>query len=423
VATGRSILLITHYYPPSEMVAARRPAGFAKHLERLGHRVTVLTSSAWGAHDRAGEPASEVVRTRDLMDSGLNWRRKQLRAWTGEAPAAADYAPTVSWPARVIVPDVALMTWLPFVLAAARRLAAERRFDCVMTTSGPESVHLAGLALRRSGLPWIADFRDGWGFESLHDWPTAPQWALDRKLEAAVVRGADAVCAVTEPIAADLSERFDVDAWTITNGYDLDEVPTPNAMPVSAETHVLLHSGRMASSQRSPQPVLDALALLRAEDPAVADRLRLELAGPLTPDERASIEDPTVAGSVRSLGNLPREEVLRRQREAGSLLLLTAGNRRGEATGKLYEYLSAGRPILVLGDRTEAARIVTDAGAGIVVAVDDPRAIAAALRRLVAGEVEPAGAPQQYGYPALAARLAELVEVARERAAQRSSTA
>jgi glycosyltransferase involved in cell wall biosynthesis len=403
------------------MVAARRPAGFARYLARMGHRVTVLTSSAWGAQDRPDEPA-EVVRTRDLMDSGLNWRRKQLRAWTGEAPAA-DYAPTVSWPARVIVPDVALVTWLPFVLAAARRLVAERQFDCVLTTSGPESVHLAGLALRRSGLPWIADFRDGWGFESLHDWPTGPQWWLDRRLEAAVVRRADGVCAVTEPIAADMRERFGVDAWTITNGYDPDEAPGGDRQPSGDGRHVLFHSGRMASSQRSPQPVLDALKRLRSDAPAVAKRLQLVLAGPLTPDERTAIEDPALAGSVSAIGNLPRDEVLRLQRDADSLLLLTAGNRRGEATGKLYEYLSAGRPILVLGDRTEAARIVADAGAGLAVPADDPSAVASALQRLVAGEIEPAGAPPQYGYPALAGRLAELVEVARQRAAQRSRTA
>ncbi len=420
---GQSILLITHFYPPSDMVAARRPAGFAKYLEQLGHRVTVLTSAAWGERPPEQEPATAVVRTGDLMDSRLNWRRAKLRAWTGEQPAA-DYSADVSWPARVIVPDVALVTWAPYVLAAARRLLAKERFDCVVTTSGPESVHLAGMALARRGLPWVADFRDGWGFESLHDWPTAPQWALDRRLERAVARRADGLSAVTEPIAADLRERFDVDAWTITNGYDPDDVPAVDCTSGGLDMgrHTLLHTGRMASSQRSPRPVLDAIARLAADSPEIAGRVELALAGPLSSDERELVEDPAVAGSVRVLGNLPRERVLALQRQADSLLLLTAGNRRGEATGKLYEYLSAGRPVLVLGDRTEAARIVTEAGAGLAVPADDVAAVADALRRLVAGEIAPVGPPPEYGYPALAARLAELVEIARERAAQRSSS-
>lgn len=417
---GRSILLITHFYPPSDMVAARRPAGFAKYLERLGHRVTVLTSRAWGDRPGEEEPATAVIRTGDLMDSGLNWRRAKLRAWTGEQPAA-DYSADISWLARVIVPDVALVTWLPYLLTSARQLAATERFDCVITTSGPESVHLAGMALSRRGMPWIADFRDGWGFESLHDWPTAVQWGLDRRLERAVVNRADGLSAVTAPIAADLSNRFGVDAWTITNGYDPEDAPAEDvvAPEFDSDRHSMLHTGRMASSQRSPRPVLDAIAKLTRESPGIAGRIELALAGPLSSDERLLVEDPVVARSVRVLGNLPREQVLALQRKADSLLLLTAGNRRGEATGKLYEYLSAGRPVLVLGDLTEAARIVTDAGAGLAVPTDDVDAIAEALRRLVAGQVEPAKPPLEYGYPALATRLAELVEVARERAAQR----
>lgn len=421
---GRSILLITHFYPPSDMVAARRPAGFAKYLERQGDSVTVVTSRAWGRESVPGEPASSMVRTADLMDSGLNWRRRQLRAWTGTG-AAADYSAKVSWAARVVVPDVAVVTWLPFLLAAVRAEARRRRFDCVITTSGPESVHLAGLALARTGLPWVADFRDGWGFESLHDWPTAPQWALDRKLEDLVVRRADGVSAVTEPIAGDLRDRFGVDAWTIANGYDPDDVPVATDVDDLLEdgAHTVLHAGRMASSQRSPAPVLDALRRLRRESPEIAARVRLAFAGPLAVEERSMLADPALDGQIRLLGNLPRERVLALERAAGTLLLLTAGDRRGEATGKLYEYLSAGRPILVLGERTEAARIVTDAGAGIAVPVDDPAAIADALARLAGGEVKPDGPPREYGYPALAARLGELVDVAVERAAQRRRSA
>ena len=98
-------------------------------------------------------------------------------------------------------------------------------------------------------------------------------------------------------------------------------------------------------------------------------------------------------------------------------MLLTAGSRSGEATGKLFEYLAAGRPMLVLGDRTEAARIVRDAAAGLAVPVDDAEAIAGALERLGRGELAlpPAAGRQRYAYPRLAARLSELIEEARER--------
>lgn len=410
-----SLLIVTHFYPPSSMVAARRAAGLAKYLRRLGYRVTVLTSRAW-AEGPAAEP--DVVRTGDLMASRLNWRRANMQAWT---QGGAEYEAGSSKLAQVVVPDTALVTWLPYLVPSALRLARRERFDCVITTSGPESAHLAGLALA-GRTAWIADLRDGWGFETLHSWPTAAQARLDAALERQVARRADLMTAVSEPMAADLRERLGADAHTVTNGFDPEEVParTGSHPLLHPERRSLVHTGRMASSQRSPAPLLDALRLLRTRGAAAVRGLELVFAGPLTADERALLESPDLSGLVRHVGSLDRDDALRLQREADGLLLLTAGNRRGEATGKLYEYLGAERPILVLGDRSEAARIVEEAGAGVTAPADRPEAIADALERLprdLAG-----GAPARYSYPEIARRYAELVELARSRAAARSAT-
>jgi glycosyltransferase involved in cell wall biosynthesis len=171
----------------------------------------------------------------------------------------------------------------------------------------------------------------------------------------------------------------------------------------------------MASSQRSPLGLLDAARLLREREPELAARLELVFAGPLTPEERDQLAAADLDGMVRHVGNLERAESLRLQREADSLLLLTAGSRRGEATGKLFEYLGAERPILVLGEHSEAARIVRAARAGLAAPVDDPAAIAVELERLVSGALPVDAAPETYAYPALAQRYAEVVELARER--------
>ena len=408
-----SLLIVTHFYPPSGMVAARRPAGLAKYLRRLGYDVTVLTSCAWVDEPPGEDRAAGVVRSGDLMASRLNWRRENMRAWTS---GQSDYESGSSRLAQAIVPDTALMTWLPYLVPRGLRLARRRRFDCVITTSGPESVHLAGLALGRSAA-WIADLRDGWGFETLHDWPTGLQGSLDRGLERLVARRADLMTAVSEPLTADLRARLGADAHTVTNGFDPDEVParTGSSPLLDPARRSLVHTGRMASSQRSPAPLLDALRMLRER--GAAERVELVFAGPLTSGERRLLEAPDLAGVVRHVGNLERAEALRLQREADGLLLLTAGTRRGEATGKLFEYLGAERPVLVLGEDSEAARIVRDAGAGLAAPSADPEAIAAALERLP--QRVPDAAPRAYSYPELARRFAELIELARERARNR----
>src|SRR5436190_1355490 len=140
MAVGRSILLVAQLAPPSELSAARRVAGLAKYLDRLGHRVTVLTSLAGG---RGPVPGARVVRTRDAMVSTLNWRRESFAALAGGSDDRG-YEARPSRLASLFVPDLAVAGWLPFVLQRMRALAVD--VDAVVTTSPPHSGHLVGLA-------------------------------------------------------------------------------------------------------------------------------------------------------------------------------------------------------------------------------------------------------------------------------------
>ena len=176
----RSILLVAQLTPPSALIAARRSAAFAKYLGRRGHRVTVLTSVASGSGPIEG--AERVVRTRDLIATPLNWRRGHFETLSG-AENTGYGAP--SRLESVFVPDVASATWLPFALPRALALARREQFDCVITSSPPQSTHLVGLALARRGLPWIAELRDGWTFEPPRArWPLGIQARMDAALEA-----------------------------------------------------------------------------------------------------------------------------------------------------------------------------------------------------------------------------------------------
>lgn len=416
---GRSVLLVAHLSPPSPISSARRVAGFARHLGRLGHRVTVLASVLSGAGPVDG--TQSVVRTRDLMRTRFNWRKESFAALEGKGDATPDLQP--SRLADVVVPDLQAVTWMPFALPRALALQRERRFDCVFTSGPPPSTLLVGLALRRRhGVPWIADLRDGWRFETYRaPWPSALQDRLDAALERAVFTTADGATAVTEPIAADLRERFGVHARAISNGFDpeevadlgLDDAPAPDLL--DGERHSMLYTGRLGYAIRDPAPLIAGLKTLRASDPEVADRVEVAFAGPLSAAERATIEDPELRGMTRVLGAVDRPDALRLQRAADSLLLITCGT-KGETGQKLFEYLAADRPIFVLGDESEAARIVADAGAGPVATRHDPAAVAAAIKGLVEAGANGGGAPdrtstaERFSYATLAGELSEEIE-------------
>jgi glycosyltransferase involved in cell wall biosynthesis len=229
-------------------------------------------------------------------------------------------------------------------------------------------------------------------------------------VERRVVGRADAVVGVTKPIADDLRQRLGVRAELITNGFDPEEVPDADADGLLDPDRLsLVHTGRLGAARSTPRPLLDALRRLR--DSAVAHRLEVVFAGPLSAEEQTLLGAPDLDGLVRPVGALERNRTLALQRAADALLVITEGaRRRSVATGKLFEYLAAARPVLVLGEETEAARIVAETGAGYSTSADDPEEIAAALRRLVESPPTVETNVEDYAYPSLAKRLARLIE-------------
>lgn len=423
---GRSLLLVSYFYPPTRDTGAQRPAAMAKWLARLGWDVTVLTTSAFGdepATSSEGRTASEggavdVIRTADLQ----TWRARMAgRSKVDSLFDSDSYSGRPHPLSKVIVPEPLAVAWLPFARRAALREHRRRSFDAVLTTSPPESAHAIGLALGRRGVPWVADVRDAWTYEPLRrPFPTTAQRRLDERLERRWLGAADAIVCVSEPAATDLRERGIAEPRVIANAWDPDSDPGADAGAAVADLLdpdrvSLLYTGRFGSYGRDPGPFAAAIARFGADSPEEATRLEVAIAGPLTPDERALFES-AAAGAVKVtlLGSLERERSLALQRRADALLLLAQPGRSQLVNFKLFEYLAARRPVLALAAGTEAGRIAADAGISPVVRADDPDAISVALGQLVRGELrgpDPA-ASARYSYPGAAEAMSGTLESA-----------
>jgi glycosyltransferase involved in cell wall biosynthesis len=298
-------------------------------------------------------------------------------------------------------------------LAAARRELRRKPADCVITSSPNESTHLVGMALRRRfGHRWIADLRDGWTFERfLPEFPTRPQRALNLTLERRALLAADAVVAATRPIADDLRARLGLDALHVPNAWDpdLDPAPGPGGDPAPGDLVELVHTGKLSGGWgRDPRPLLAALRRILDERPELTGRVRLTLAGRLDEEDARLIAAAGLGPAVEHVGQLGRADAVRLQRRASALVLVTSRH-SGEATGKLFEYLAAGRPILAVGGRNEAARIVAETGTGLAVDAADEEAVLEAVRAAVEGRLP--YTPRHlddYVYPSPARRIAEL---------------
>ena len=413
---SRRILLVSYFFPPCRDTGGHRPASLAKYLRRAGHDVTVLTTSAYGT--QAGDADSGVERTPDAQ----LWRARLRGAEHVDALYDSDTYSGQPHPlSKLIVPEPLALAWTPFARRRARALQRRAPFDCVITTSPPESAHSIGVALRRRGPAWVADVRDAWTFEPLRPpFPTGVQRRLDERMERRVLGAADVVVCVSEPAAADLRARGIADPLLVRNGADPELLGTADPASVGGlldpERVSLVYTGRFGSAGRDPRGLVEGIRRLAAERPDDAAKLELVIAGPLTEEEKELFETDVAPARISVVGSLERDRALALQRAADCLLLVAHPIRSQLANFKLYEYLSAGPPILALAEGTEAGTIAREAGSEPV-AAGDPGAIAAALGRVARREVAPPdpAAREEHSYPAVAERMAAAIETAIER--------
>lgn len=410
---ARRILFVAYFFSPCSDTGAHRPGSMVKYLRRAGHDVRVLTTSAYGSRD--DDAREQVERTADAQ----LWRARLRGAeHVGSMYDADTYAAKPHTLSKVVVPEPLALAWVPFARRRALALNRRQRFDCVITTSPPESAHFVGRALQRRGVPWVADVRDAWTFEPLRPaFPTALQRRVDERLERHTLGAADAVVCVSEPAAEDLRRRGIADPLLARNGADPELLEAADPASVSglldpARTS-LVYTGRFGSAGRDPQPLVEAFGVLASERPDEARRLELVIAGPLTESERELFGRDVSPARISVAGSLERGRALALQRAADALLVIAHPVRSQLANFKLYEYLHAGPPVLALAAGTEAGAIVSDFG-GTVVSAADPVAIADALGRAARGELAPSSpaARAEHAYPAAAARMEAAIETA-----------
>jgi len=409
----RRILLVSYFFPPCTDTGAHRPSSLAKYLRRAGHRVSVLTTSA---HGTLGDDAERnVERTADAQ----LWRARMRGAdHVGSMYDNDTYSGRPHPLSRLIVPEPLALAWAPFAIRRAKALHGTGPFDCVITTSPPESAHFAGRALQRRGAAWLADVRDGWTYEPLRpEFPTSLQRRWDERLERRTLSAADAVVCVSEPAAADLRARGIADPILVRNGADPDLLDAADPLAVrdllDPERVSLVYTGRFGSTGRDPRALVEGLGLFARESPEDAARLELVVAGPLRDDERELFSTHVGPARISVLGSLERGRALALQRAADALILVAHPVRSQLANFKLYEYLSAGPPILALAAGTEAGSIVEDFG-GTVVEADRPKAIAEALALAARGGLHPSDpeARAEHAYPAVSQRMEVAIELA-----------
>ena len=212
----------------------------------------------------------------------------------------------------------------------------------------------------------MADFRDPWTqidfYEQLH----LTKWADARhkKMEKEVLTEADAVVTVSPSWAKGLETLVDRKVDVVNNGFDPEDFD--RVAEVGLSHFSICHVGSM-NADRNPQALWDALKQLVREDERFHRLLKVRLIGQVDLAIEQAIQERELNQYVEKVPFMAHAQIPVQLKQAAVLLLPVnkTPNMDGVVPGKLYEYLAAKRPVLVIGPpQGDTANIVAASGAG-----------------------------------------------------------
>jgi FkbM family methyltransferase len=371
------ILITGINYTPEATGIGPYTAGLAEHLAGQGHDVLVSTTfphypqwrwqppvAGWRRTERLN--GVEVRRTRVILP-----RRRRQAGWR-------------------ITYDTS------FAGAALLNCAVMRRPDVVLCVTPPVQTAFAGALLaRRWRVPLILLVKDlplelalavgmmrrGRGYR-LGEWLERRAYSL-----------ADLIVVINQRFERSLSAQQvpPVKVVVIPDWVDVERIqlqlPEPGMRELLGSVDgefVVLHSGSMGEKQGL------GVAVRAAGIAGSCAPIRLALVG--DGPQKAGLERMVRELDITNVRLLPlqTDSAFPRLLAAADALLL---NQRADvldsvAPSKLLSYMAAGRPVLAAANPDSvAARLVTEAGCGVVVRPEDPEALAEAMRAL-SGDAE-----------------------------------
>jgi glycosyltransferase involved in cell wall biosynthesis len=409
-----NFLAIAFHFPPSaESSGHLRTLAFTRYLPALGWQPVVLS-----AHPRA------YSRTDNRLLEALPQELPVIRAFALDAQKHLSIRG--SYPLLLEQPDRWSSWWLGAVIAGFR-LIKRYRPTVIWSTSPIATAHLIAHTLhRRTGLPWIADFRDPINVSSNGNGTLTHR--VRARVEKKTIRRSTYNVFTTQGAAQLYTERYPwrrtEDFVVIPNGYDESDFADFPAGQLSRQREAvplrLVHSGLLYREQRDPKAFFDALGELASTREISMNALQVILRASGHEDYyRQLIHSAGLEDLVHLRPAIPYREALEEQYEADGLLLFQGSAYNRQIPAKIYEYLRIGRPIFALTDPSgDTAATLRSAGIGMVTDMTSKEAIIPALRQFLQGirrgtlPVLSPGQVAQYSRRARTEELAALLDEA-----------
>lgn len=379
----KKVLIITYYWPPSGGGGVQRWVKFVKYLCEFGWEPVIFTpeNPEMPAFDNSllkDIPTNiQVIKNRIWEPyqiykqfTGRKKTDKIQTAFLSEKKSAVGLLEKLSiWiRGNLFVPD-ARKFWIKPSVKKLVKILKENPTDAIVTTGPPHSAHMIGLSIKHKlGIPWLADFRDPWtNIDFYKDLMLTKRTdRIHHKLEKQVLGEADKVTVISKGMASEFNDIVSREYAVIPNGYDAEDVIGVVGTKKAGDKFSLAHIGSLTKT-RNPLNLWKALEQLVGEDAGFASDLAIHNIGKIDVSVVDSLQSMELDKYLVQTGYLPHDKVIVEQQNASLLLLLinNSPNAKLILTGKIFEYLVSGTPIICIGPLDgDAAQVIKETSCG-----------------------------------------------------------
>lgn len=374
----KKVLIITYYFPPSGGAGVQRWLKMMKFLPEFGIEPIVLTVDA----KYASYPQYDYSMLAEIPTGVAVYRTKSrevLSLYKKVSPnKEVPYGGFANEPQPNLFQKIARFIrgnfflpdprrgWNKYAYKKACEIIQKEGIQTVITTSPPHSTQLIGLKLKKNfpSLQWIADLRDPWVEIYYNKDLYQTKWAEKRnmKYEYSVLTQADKIITVSEDCAKMFKRNAgpNLPIFVLPNGYDPDDFKDLELIPNEGKK-VLSYVGVF-----SPQYRIDVLVdALRKIAPMWADKLLLRFVGVVCEEAKEMLDD--LPYEIDYIDYVSHKKAIAYMCSSDALLLCIPyiPKNKGILTGKMFEYMAAQKPIVLIGPIDgDAAYIIEKCEAG-----------------------------------------------------------
>ncbi len=383
----KKVLIISYFFPPCNLTASNRIAGWEKNLPEFGFYPISVTRNWTGL---------ELTAEERLMDSGSHLRvekkdhsevhhlpyraslRDKLFRKSGNNSVYRILSKFLTLVGVFLQPlCIRVIPYNNLYFHAQRLLKENSDISTVLISGNPFEQFNFGYKLKKAfpRISWIADYRDDWTTSEV---VKVPFRSFHRYFEKKWVGTASCFTTISPYYQTKISKLVKLQGHTIYNGFDqLIE----NRHKTSPDSLVITYNGTLYETQNI-EIFLNGLKRFIDDNPDI--KISFNIPGILFDQKQADRVLKNMKGYESHLvmtDRISKEEVLEIQKNSDLLVMVSHSNVKGVTSSKIFEYISLQKPFIICpNDQDVLQKIAEKSGLGTV--LDSPDELVNYLKKI-----------------------------------------